>query len=158
MIKVKLCTSTKTVYLWGAMKFAKSVGLLIFTSFLFLGVCGISVSEHFCKFSEDFCKSKLVEEFIEEADHHCCEISTTKSKKENDDDCCEDESKIFLTSLNHYHDVLVKVPQVLLINTLKQTKIVANKQLNLLYTFSTYPNPPPKEQHVFRSFIQVYTL
>lgn len=140
------------------MKMFKSIGLIFFASFLFLGVCGVSISEHFCKFSDELCESMVTEKTPSTEDHHCCEVSTKKLKEEKGDDCCEDEVKVFQTSLNHYHDVLVKVPQVFFHCDNILVVTVENLDLNSFYSFPTYPNPPPIEQRSYRSFLQVYTL
>lgn len=131
----------------------KNIALIAFVSFLFLGVCGISISEHLCTVTEKVCDMHEDHEQAVMVKHDCCEVPN----KTNEGDCCKEETKVFQTALNHYHDVLVKlsVPYLVTLPTF-DNYLASNTEAREIVQY--YPNPPPLARGHQRARLQVYIL
>lgn len=135
----------------------KNILLTLFTGFLFLGVCGVSVTQHLCTITEEVCEMHDGPHEKMHVKHDCCPEQEAPTSTPDDDDCCKEDLKVYQTSLDHYHDVLVKLPQfyALPIKTLDfYTADVCLPELNPV----RYANPPPIPQEQFRALLQVYTI
>lgn len=85
--------------------------------------------------------------------HDCCETPN----QSNDGDCCKEESKVFQTTLNHYHDVLVKVTVPYLTSAhMFDTYLAVNSNESQVPQY--YPNPPPLSNRQQRAQLQIYIL
>ncbi|MDX1446251.1 HYC_CC_PP family protein [Lishizhenia sp.] len=131
----------------------KNIALLFFVSFLFLGVCGFSISEHLCTTTEEVCEMHEEHKENQPNIHDCCEVPVDTKQ----DDCCKEETKVFQTTLNHYHDVLVKVT-VPYLATVPAFDFFIAESINEAQITQYYPNPPPLTSSQVRAQLQVYTL